>query len=600
MEIGVYIWGIRKGFRPNEALYPVQATLSPNEALTYNEVAVHFNEQKDTLFRQSDKSFYYLTKDSVNHLYSFVLTSHQDIAGRQSYLVFTISCPINYQINGDLLTAFSGLLKLYKTKNADYTLQINKFTKQQVESEIAHLNLERRIPIVSRIQNIIIEFDNIAQLENINNYMGKNVFILPANSNQNMRRALVGFAYDSISKIERENSMRLENVTRLKAILSTLDNSSFVEAERLYNLCKGYIDSSTSQKFVEWQKNRNDSLTLNNLLKEFNKELQLAIQAHYNHNSARAEEILQQNKEIIKSLTPENQEKTKLWFEKYRNHQKELFLLEIKNILKKAKESLWQLDPIAYKNVVVKRRDIEIPKEIKEEHEHWKNTYRESSKNRILEQCKELAQKIKSSSRSEISEKAHEWLNTVKMIEANVQYLSPEEKKLFESNKDFKFLSAKKWIPKKGKPWLKTILLVTLILAIIGGTLFYFFQPKQSVPRSVNTRIITVTKGKDTTVIGNTTRTKSDSAVNNNLDNDQQGDTTSNSKGFSKGKGTNLIANEWDTFFLQFIKNNGKVKTSIIERKRDTIKTNRDKLPGTKAGKDAKQKVLEYWTRIRQ
>jgi len=469
MELEVYIWGIRKGFRANEALFPVLATLNDSEVNNYHNIVSHFNDEKDTWFRQSDKNFYFLTKDDSNQLFSFVLANHQDIAGRQSYLVFTICCPINKQIKGDLIAAFSGLHKLYKTKNADYTIQINKFTKQQVEAEVAHLSLENKFQTNTR-SKVIYEFDQLSEIGNFNELIGQNVFIFPFGSNTNVRAVLTGFNVVSLSDLVVEQKTRKEGLERFKNIVATKDERLFDEAAQLYTKFLSYLDSKLNSEFLAWQQSRSARQNSMKILSEFKTELQRALQTHFTHNPKKAQEILAAAPGILKSIEPQHVKTWEDWIASFKLNETKLFLSEVRNLLTKARSSNWIEDPTTYKTLVNSRKDITIPDELKTEYSYWKKQYDQNIIIRIVDEARSLAQTIKNASRQEKVKMSKQWINEVNLIESKVLALSSADKISVEYNDDYKYLIQKQWIPVQRGIWTKRILIsLFFIVLVLGG-----------------------------------------------------------------------------------------------------------------------------------
>jgi hypothetical protein len=485
MELEVYIWGIRKGFRANEALFPVLATLNDSEVNNYHNIVSHFNDEKDTWFRQSDKNFFYLTKDGSNQLFSFVLANHQDIAGRQSYLVFTICCSINKQIKGDLLAAFSGLHKLYKTKNADYAIQINKFTKQQVEAEVAHLSLENKIQTNTR-SKVIYEFDQLSEIGNFNELIGQNVFIFPFGSNTNVRAVLTGFNVVSLSDLVVEQKTRKEGIERFKNILATKEERLFDEANQLYTKFSSYIENKLNSEFIAWQQSRSAKQNSMKILSEFKTELQRALQTHFTHNPKKAQEILAAAPGILKSIEPEHVKTWEDWIASFKLNDTKLFLSEVRNLMTKARSSNWLEDPTAYKTLVNSRKDITIPNELKTDFLYWKKQYEQKIVIRIEQEAKSLAQTIKNASRQERVMMIKQWTNEVNLIESKVLALSSTDKMSVEYNDDYKYLIQRQWIPVQRGIWTKRILISLFAIGIVLGV-YYVLNQGQKTTKPVDT-----------------------------------------------------------------------------------------------------------------
>ena len=485
MELEVYIWGIRKGFRANEALFPVLATLNDSEVNNYHNIVSNFNDEKDTWFRQSDKNFFYLTKDGSNQLFSFVLANHQDIAGRQSYLVFTICCPANKQINGDLLAAFSGLHKLYKTKNADYAIQINKFTKQQVEAEVAHLSLENKIQTNTR-SKVIYEFNQLSEIGNFNELIGQNVFIFPVGSNNNIRAVLTGYNVVSLSDLVVEKKTRKEGLERFNNILTTKEERLFDEAAQLYTKFSSYIDSKIGSEFLAWQQNRSAKQNSMKILSEFKSELQRALQTHFTHNPKKAQEILAAAPGILKSIEPEHVKTWEDWIASFKLNDTKLFLSEVWNLLNKARLSNWLEDPTAYKTLVNSRKDITIPNELKTDFLYWKKQYEQKIVIRIEQEAKSLAQTIKNASRQERVMMINQWTNEVNLIESKTSALSSTDKMSVEYNDHYKYLIQREWIPVQRGIWTKRILISLFAICIVLGV-YYVLNHGQETAKSGNT-----------------------------------------------------------------------------------------------------------------
>ena len=123
-NIQVFIWGVRYGFTEGSALFPERIRLTnPAEILHYDVICKYFTSAKDVAFRSGQRDFYFLMQDHQYQIYSLVDKSHQDIAGREAYLVYSIVCPKSNLVVGSIKDGLQNLKKLYKILSRKHVSQ---------------------------------------------------------------------------------------------------------------------------------------------------------------------------------------------------------------------------------------------------------------------------------------------------------------------------------------------------------------------------------------------------------------------------------------------------------------------------------------------
>jgi hypothetical protein len=185
--ISTYIWGIRYGFEANHALFPEKVRLDdPEKIKEYDEIVQNFTEQKDSWFRICNRDFYFMLQNNKYRLYSLVVSNHNDIAGRKSFLVFSLVCPTGKILLGDVVGVLNQLKALYKEKNADETINRNLFTADHVNRLVQVLNV---VPQTSgqTVSNSIFTINSEDQIPKIfRDYVGNEVYYIAEGTNAEM------------------------------------------------------------------------------------------------------------------------------------------------------------------------------------------------------------------------------------------------------------------------------------------------------------------------------------------------------------------------------------------------------------------------------
>ncbi len=184
-NISVYIWGMRYGFQSNTALFPEKVRLTESADIKqYENVVKYFSDEKDNYFRQCDKDFYFMLKDSNYKMYSHVYSRHKDIAGRISWLVFTIVISANTNLKGDIISALHRLKELYKKKNADNKENRNLFTSAQIYKELEDLQTVNDNESQFKHSNTLIYYSNENELKgNFRLFEGNELYFIQENTN---------------------------------------------------------------------------------------------------------------------------------------------------------------------------------------------------------------------------------------------------------------------------------------------------------------------------------------------------------------------------------------------------------------------------------
>ena len=185
--ISTYIWGIRYGFEANHALFPEKVRLDDPEKINeYDEIVQNFTEQKDSWFRICNRDFYFMLQNNKYRLYSLVVSNHNDIAGRKSFLVFSLVCPTGKILQGDVVGVLNQLKALYKEKNADETINRNLFTADHVNRLVQVLNVVLQTSGQTS-SNAIFTINSEDQIPKIfREYVGNEVYFITEGTNAEM------------------------------------------------------------------------------------------------------------------------------------------------------------------------------------------------------------------------------------------------------------------------------------------------------------------------------------------------------------------------------------------------------------------------------
>lgn len=185
-EVSTYIWGIRYGFKEKHALYPEKVRLSdPEKIKEYDLIVQSFTEEKDSWFRNCKRDFYFMHETNGYKLYSLVVSNHNDIAGRKSFIVFSLVCPTGKSLIGNVTEVLNQLKALYKEKNADETIDRNLFTAEQVNRLVQTLSVGNQISSQNVSKSIFhIKNDDVSKV--FHDYVGNEIYYIIEGSNAEM------------------------------------------------------------------------------------------------------------------------------------------------------------------------------------------------------------------------------------------------------------------------------------------------------------------------------------------------------------------------------------------------------------------------------
>jgi len=427
--VKVYIWGIRYGFRAQEALFPERARLTDSQELNhYNETVKLFTEEKDYLFRTSRKDFFYITKSNSQTLYSLVIADHQDIAGRKSYLVFSLSVPAGKQVTQDITAILRQIRGLYKEKNRDYQIDRNQFTQGHIDEIIQHVTL------VSGHQkhnaNTVYLYDNDDLLsKEFGNYTGSDIYFIPENSNPELIEQL-GF--------------------RTSKLIVTITPPPVGMPQQ-----NGPGNSNTATKSPH--------------LDEFKAEYH-SLKNSANPNPARAIQLLNAHPELRPQLHSDILHELTEWSHKFEENIRSHKLNDINYLLKKASENNWNAD-IAQLEALKPYDDLLSP----EQHQMVENWYRKYSSHlaqNLMIRANNLHNKLKRSSKSDVLNNVKSYEEEIKSLEHAVSSL-PEgtSKTSLLGHDSYRYLVSNKWIPKK-RP-IGFVVAICLLVAGVGYGIYF-------------------------------------------------------------------------------------------------------------------------------
>ena len=486
MKLEVYIWGLRVGFRPNEALYPNQADLTPDEGKRYAEIVTHFSDDKDGLFRLCDKDFYFLTKDSTYNLYSYVIANHLDYRARPAYLVFTICCPLNKRINGNIIEALNNIKKLYKAKNSDYSLTNNKFTKEQVEEKIINLQLND-FQSLNKKNQVIYFYEKETELNNLNELCGKEVYLIPEGSNEALVKALSAHEKVSLHDLIRKSSENETLKNRLTSLVNQKDEKDFAEANSIYQKIINQSDNNnnTISRFIDWKNARDKSININLSKSQFLAEIQYAIKTNYDYNPSKAKAILDSFPEVLIHFESNDKTTWNEWNSAYNNKSKNQFYLDLRALLDQAKQVGWTTDPAIFETEKRRFPSLPISADMQNTFEIWKKHFEENkdknNEDAIIKQIDLLSKTIKDTRSREVKiEKQKDWESEVVEIEVMVSNMGKELK-----NENYLFLIKRTWKLQENNVWLKRALFSSV--AIVTALGIYYFSQLEPVANKIDT-----------------------------------------------------------------------------------------------------------------
>jgi hypothetical protein len=280
-KIGVYIWGTREGYKPKKPLYPESADAESSRQ--FDQIINHFDQRKERLFESlidisTNPYFYYISIEADYRLFSMVVY-HKDFTGhRDTFLVFTIACPLGTILQGDVIGALNGLKKVYKTFNKDPREVLNRFSDSDINDQLRTLSIG--------VGNTRYDFSNMAfqfkddhELSREFGTFGRsNVYFFHETVDSKKINILGITEVKSISEIQNFNSKGegqakivhdvttgkaiepISSETRLKELRSLIDNAEkecwALDPHQLsnYDDVIGSLDNNERRKIQIWQK----------------------------------------------------------------------------------------------------------------------------------------------------------------------------------------------------------------------------------------------------------------------------------------------------------------------------------------------------------
>ena len=470
----VYIWGIRYGFKPNEALYPDRVHIANDESRMrqYAQVTRNFTEDKDYKFRMCERDFYFIKLDNDYRSYSLVYSGHKDIEGRQSYLVFTIVLPIHLYPKGDVIRALNNLKNLYKSKNINYTVDRNLFTQQQIDEQVSHLSVDAGRTAIAD-SNAIFYYSDINQLTNLfTDYTGDELYFIQEGSNSEMVAAFGFSSRGQLAKAQEEKQEREKSLKQFKALFNNRKEDNAAELARLFVACSNGLELKIQNEYLSWADKIKSSQKENEAVSKFKNLLEQAKWSNYNLDPGKAIELYgRHQKSIVDALGVENIEAFTSWKRIYAQNNVIAKKDELRQIIRKAEESNWTINPDEF--LYGFDIDLQEDNEFKRLIRTWKSEYNKHRVKKIYDDVAKLYDEINSSSRSTKISKQGNWKKQIGDLsqEAN-SHLDASQRQALLGQKDYKYLVSNEWVPKNLKPIVATIALCTLIL----GALFFFLR----------------------------------------------------------------------------------------------------------------------------
>jgi hypothetical protein len=469
-NFSTYIWGIRNGFKANEALFPERARLDASQLKEYESVVKNFDEKKDALFRLCNKDFYFLMRDTQNRIYSLVISDHTDIsdgAGRKAFLVVSLVCPQNKVISGDIITALHKLKKLYQTKNADNTIDRNLFTQDHINEQISGLGISDA-GYKNSLNNTLILFEE-GNLHNdyLNQIGGDEVYFIPQGSNSEMI-ASKGF----IKTIKLEDEIRKSKEGRIilnefLALFANKSEQNYTLLKELYAKCKDLLDPVKAAEFTEWERKLNKQNQLNDNLNKLRLELTSAQNNNFSGDPSKLLNILALNPELKVKLTSEEVKQIEQWTQSFEQKQESDLLNKITFELAQAKSGKYKKDPKVVDDLLAKRKSREkLSDSLLKDIETWKKTYNNERKTELLSSIIALEKEIKKAGRSEKLKNENTWLKKISEFKDLAEVLGDST---IKKSEHFAYLQSEKWKTSK-LPFLKiSTAAIISVLLIVGG-----------------------------------------------------------------------------------------------------------------------------------
>jgi hypothetical protein len=480
-QISAYIWGIRFGFKAGEALFPEKDRLDSDKLREYEIVTRNFNEKKDTFFRLCSKDFYFTMRDEQYRYYSLVMANHTDIAGRKAFLVLTLMCGRNKLITGDIIAALQNLKILYKTKNADNSIDRNLFTQDHVNQQITMLGTADAGSKTMPSNTLITFMEGNLHADYFNQIGGDEVYFIPEGSNSEM---IANMGFQRTIKLEEEiqkTTERNKYKADFLALWQAKNEQDLNQLKELFSKCKDVLDPAIAKDFTDWEKNTNSNNRLNTAAAQIRTELEIAQKNNFSGDPTKCLELLSNNIQLGMFLNKEEQQQLEKWKQIYSQSAERNLVNQIEGEIAKAKRSDWRNDPAVVENLFSKlKSNNTVSNATRNDFRSWKDTF---GKRRVADlklEVVELAREIKKASRKQKLNNENAWEKKIRDFKSRASVLGDSS---IASSEEFKFLSSDAWKPAK-LPILK-LAAAAVVLCIIGGV--FYFLPKG---QETNTELI--------------------------------------------------------------------------------------------------------------
>ena len=473
-NISVYIWGMRYGFQSNTALFPEKVRLTdPADIKQYENVVKYFSDEKDNYFRQCDKDFYFMLKDSNYKMYSHVYSRHKDIAGRISWLVFTIVISANTNLKGDIISALHRLKELYKKKNADNKENRNLFTSAQIHTELGDLQTVNDNESQFKHSNTLIYYSNENELKgNFRSFEGNELYFIQENTN--------GLMIDQISP--KPKSLILSNMVNKqneanninKNFRTILDlRSDFEKAKKIYQDNSQLLNDSSIQIFLEWKKEIEINKVLLNTVNDFNLKFEEIIE-NERKNQFISNDLEARIETHYHKLPKYIQDNYNLWKNQFKENEKKPPSIEeeivwVKEQITDAKNKIWTID---YSYLLKKIKDTQgLSAAVKENQIDlgpWIAGFNSCQTEKCKEKIKSLYEETqKKIPKNQIESNVRDLKTKLTNLKHQVNELKDTEAKYkFRTDEKFKYLDSEKWIPKNRKPLYRKLAVTILLLTL--------------------------------------------------------------------------------------------------------------------------------------
>jgi hypothetical protein len=476
--IQVYIWGVRYGFTEGTALFPERNRLTDASEIQHHDaICKYFTSAKDVAFRSGQRDFYFILQDSSYRIYSLVDKSHQDIAGRETYLVYSIVCPKTNFIGGNIKDGLQNLKKLYKTRNADYTIRTNMFTNDQVRSAISNLSLTSGNARILG-SNAIYYFQNESEL-NLNDYTGHEVYFMQTGSNPELASHLnLSVQQFSVGQVNQEIQQNSRSVGEFKSFLSTKTN--FQKANELFGSISSQLTINERTEFENWKAIETSKVAI--------VQLQKLIADFVQNNAsdyATCARIIEQFPKITNQLTGAEQKNLEAW--KNNIHSQEISskkneIAEIEGLIDRAAELEYNNSIKPIESRLNPQIEAKLSALSAKKLQKWREHH---TLGEIQFEINQIHSDIENGSRAKILAKQNEWLKTIEGWPKRLNGASPFDKKMQEK---YQYLVSKQWV-KNDKPIAKIAVMAFVAIALTGGGFFAaknwsaWFPPVVDVPK---------------------------------------------------------------------------------------------------------------------